>query len=160
MIELLFHCPEPKGARLRRVRELERTPQQIQWVMEKMSGVPSFFMGQSCWSSIDELYDDKKVFFLVDDVGIICVAPNRVEIMPNAHVHITFWDGRLRGREGLCRGLAREVLNAYSLSYLWTAIPDSSKMILAFAKRVGFKESRRFGPTVVLELTGGAFYGT
>lgn len=130
---------------------MARTPEEIGGILDAVQGMPNLFEGQSCWKSIDELYDERKIYLLVDNVGIICFVPRD----DNAHVHITFWDKRLRGRELLCKVVAREMMQALGLRFLWTAIPESARVILAFTKRLGFREARRFGPTIVLEYTNG-----
>lgn len=137
MIELLVSCPEPGGKKLRRVYELQRTHEEIARVIKLSEGVPNLFSGQTCFQSIDNLYDPEKLYFLVDDVGIIAAVPDGLGA---AHVHITFWDKRLRGRETLCKGVARWLLENMNLMVLWTAIPYASRATLAFAKRLGFKE--------------------
>lgn len=137
MIEMLLSCSEPDGIKLRKVHELQRTHEEIARVIKLSEGVPNLFSGQTCFQSIDNLYDPSKVYFLVDDVGIIAAVPDGLGA---AHVHITFWDRRLRGREGLCREVAKWLLQNLHLMVLWTVIPKKSKTTLAFAKRLGFIE--------------------
>lgn len=159
MIEMLFSCPEPGGTRVRRVREMNRTHEEVARVLALSKGVPNLFAKQTCFQSIDNLYDPNKVYFLVDDVGIIAAVPDGLGA---AHVHITFWDRRLRGREALCRGVARWLLQNLNLTVLWTVIPQASRTTLAFARRLGFIERKHqdLGKNVFLVLTKEELRGT
>jgi hypothetical protein len=149
MTEMLFSCPEPGGVRIRRVRPMRQDPDELATVLRKVQEVRNLFGEMDCFKAIDNLSDPTKVYLLVDSVGILCVAPDG---FGGAHVHITFWDRRLRGREGLCRGVAREIMSAMNLAHLWTAIPRASRAVLAFAKRVGFKETASHNPAVAVLL--------
>jgi hypothetical protein len=75
--------------------------------------------------------------YQVDDVGLMGVGPTLYRGMPD--VHITFWDKRLRGREGLCRAVAYMVMGELEVPGLYTPIPATARATLAFAKRVGFR---------------------
>lgn len=88
------------------------------------------------WQTLGFFYEPNRIYWLVDDVGLIFAV---FDTEHSANVHITFWDRRLRGREGLCRGLARMVLDRPGMCYLHTAIPEGSRATLAFAKRIGFE---------------------
>jgi hypothetical protein len=78
----------------------------------------------------------QRTTWLVDDVGLVFADR---DLPWRASVHIVFWDGRLRGRETLCRGLADYAIHRWDLSYICTNIPKTSRATLAFAKRVGFE---------------------
>jgi hypothetical protein len=97
------------------------------------------------------LFDPFSTFFLVDNVGIIAVMPlegnDRV-----LHVHIAFWDKRLRGREELVRNVCQFVV-AISQKILITAIPATNRVVLAFARRVGFEVSLEANDIVTLHFT-------
>lgn len=95
-------------------------------------------------------------FWKVDDVGLICVSP--LGSMPHtAHVHITFWDKRLRGREEICRELARRVTAECHYHTFWTAIPREARTVLAFAKRVGFQVHSEDAKRLVLSASADVF---
>lgn len=83
---------------------------------------------------LERLIAEHWKFYTVDDVGLLCFDP----FAPGkAHVHITFWDKRLRGREGLCRTALLEVMNRSNVDTVLTAIPLGLRVVRAFAKRVG-----------------------
>jgi hypothetical protein len=134
---MLVSCFEPDGEKLRRVHPMMRSPEEIAMILRATDGVPSMFSGQGCFHSMDELFDEEKIFLLVDKVGLICFVP---DLDNGAHVHITFWDKRLRGRELLCKAVAREMMLLRRFDKLWTIIPRTSRPTLAFTKRLGFKE--------------------
>lgn len=103
-------------------------------VVDKMEKVPNFLDGRDPY---EIFLRPENTFFLVDDVGIMAV----VDPQPQrcAHAHITFWDGRLRGREAMCAELADFVIRAAGYRYLFTGIPERAVKIIKFAERVGFK---------------------
>lgn len=92
--------------------------------------------GWECAVTVTTLMDLGTLVWKVDDVGIICMIPNGPR---RAHVHIFFWDRRLRGREKLCKQFGLWLMDSYELDTLWTAIPIEAEIIRAFARRVGFK---------------------
>lgn len=97
------------------------------------------------------LLDPKNKFFEVDNVGLIAVLTT--DGWTNlAHVHITFWDQRLRGREGLCRSLA-EWVTRFTDKVLFTQIPEDRRALVAFATRVGFVPQANIGPIRTLIFT-------
>lgn len=86
-----------------------------------------------------------KLFWTVDDVGLL--------IGDSAgDTHVFFWDGRLRGREGLCRAMAYVTMEIFELDATTTKIPESEKMMIAFAKRVGYTEEFELDGVVYLRL--------
>jgi hypothetical protein len=88
----------------------------------------------------------ENLFFEVDDVGLIAIVPVDEAL---AHAHITFWDGRLRGREELCTAVA-DWVHYVSQRLLFTVIPETHEKVLAFCKRVGFHERARTEGIVTL----------
>lgn len=97
------------------------------------------------------LLNPQNKFFQVDDVGLLAVIPS-FEWPELLHVHITFWDGRLRGREGLCKSLAAMV-SQLTGKFLFTQIPEDRQALLAFAYRVGFQPQANIGPSKTLLFT-------
>lgn len=85
------------------------------------------------------MYKDGVRIFLVDRVGILIQGPTRWEGLPD--VHIIFWDKVLRGREEMCARMARLGAREAGVPGVWTAIPQSARATLAFARRVGFELS-------------------
>lgn len=109
------------------------------------------------WQTLGLLYEPNRIYWVVDDVGLIFAI---FDTDHSANVHITFWDRRLRGREGLCRALAQLVLDRPGMCYLHTAIPKTSRATLAFAKRVGFEQVMEDEEGVVRLVIGPqAFHG-
>lgn len=134
-IALSVLCKEPKGDRLRHVRPLEPLTEDVLAVYDKVQLCKSMF-GRVTTTSIEKMLVDHWKFWLVDDVGLLCFDP----FQPGkAHVHITFWDKRLRGREQLCRTTALWLMEKYNVDTVLTAIPEKARTIVAFALRVGFR---------------------
>lgn len=138
-------CRERGGDVLREVRLMPRDLAHIMDLYAKLGQVVNFL---SKTNPVGIFIDQRNTFFEVDDVGIIAVLPFGGDIM-GCHVHITFWDRILRGREGLCRTLA-EWVTELRREPLFTAIPDQDRVVLAFAKRVGFTVWREADNVVTL----------
>jgi hypothetical protein len=136
---LSVECEEKGKILTRHIRRLENNGQTASYLFHKLKGLPSVFSNQPMETAekIAQAMKYDTRIFAVDDVGIIVVA--QVESDVTAHVHITFWDKRLRGRENLCIEMADLIQRLFQLQFLWTAIPVSSAATVAFAKRVGFK---------------------
>lgn len=127
--------------------------EEILYVYDKLGTCPNLFGSRSI-RSIEDLLSNHWKFWLVDDVGLLCFDPFTVRI---AHVHITFWDKRLRGRESLCRAVAGHLMSEYQIDTLLTVIPDSAKIVGAFARRVGFQPSNVMNGRRVWSMTPGNF---
>lgn len=140
-------CDEPGGRVSRVVKTMTTDPRQVLVVYDSLKLVTNYLAKEKQLepTALISLLDPRFLHLLVDDVGIIAVYPELPH--PAAHVHITFWDKRLRGREELCRETARRVMQTLSLKYLWTAIPDGARATAAFARRVGFIEFTELSDT-------------
>lgn len=130
-------CNERGGECTRLVVEMPRDIRLWQDILRQMQTVPNF-LAKSDYENTRAFLDERNQFYLIDDVGIAAVFPQRW--FQAAHVHITFWDRKLRGRENLCRLLCDYVKTKYELDHLFTVIPVDSKTVLAFAKRIGFQD--------------------
>lgn len=127
-----FRCTEKGGEITRKVRLLDRgNLQYLLAVVDKCQQVSNFLDPAN---PVGLFLAVENTFFEVDDVGLLAVIPYNTEL---SHVHITFWDGRLRGREKLCRTMA-DWVSQISHRQLFTAIPQDRSILLAFCKRVGF----------------------
>lgn len=126
-------CREKGGEVLRTVRFMDRSVPHILDTVEKLKTVPNFLVRGD---EVRPFIQPGNIFLEVDDVGLIAVIPTEHRL---AHVHISFWDKRLRGREELCRTTAQWVSTLTGM-ILATGIPEQSRTVLAFAKRVGFVE--------------------
>lgn len=109
-------------------------------MVEKLEAVPNFLPKTNPYTA---LLDPRNLFFEVDNVGLIA-ALSMPDFPKLFHVHITFWDGRLRGREELCRTVGTWI-TLLTDRMLFTQIPIDRKALLAFALRVGFVPSADTG---------------
>lgn len=130
---MIVACQEKDGPHARRVVPLLKEPQILRAVAEKMAAVPNFLEGASWETMLAEDF----VGVLVDGVGI--VALDKLRLGENARAHITFWDGRLRGRELLCRRVAHMWMERYRLNCIYTAVPLAARKVALFCERLGFK---------------------
>ncbi len=146
MIEFFASCEEKGGTVVRRVYELDRSPGNLLQVVENLKRVDSFIDGVSPTVLLDEGMEVMQV----DDVGLVALDKRNAR---DARVHMTFWDRRLRGREYLCRRVAGYWIDKYNLEYLSTSIPVTAGMVIAFARKVGFKSFTESEGYVHLVLT-------
>lgn len=137
------------GKEVRRsVRLFDKALESVIGAVDKLGRVENFLRKDNPFSV---LMDEGSIVFEVDDVGMLLVG--HMQYGFSASVHVTFWDKRLRGREGLCRGMAELVMAIAGLKFVWCAIPSSERVVLAFAKRVGFVSTREQNGVVLLQLT-------
>lgn len=126
----LYHCPEPGCERIRMVTEVEPDQAVEMYLRVKLEGMPTPVKDYA------HLHRDGVRVFMVDDVGVLI--QGFVPLDGLIDVHIAFWDKRLRGRELLCRKMAECVAHEGGYPGVWTAIPETSRTVVAFARRVGF----------------------
>lgn len=140
-------CKEKNGAVWRTVWMPKVTIPWATEMVEKTSKVSNFLPKDNPFTV---LLDNKNKFFQVDNVGLIAVL--HMEGYQLLHVHVTFWDGRLRGREGLCRALSIFVENMTE-KFLFTQIPAEYRALIAFAKRVGYVAQHDVGSSRTMVFT-------
>lgn len=87
-----------------------------------------------------------KLYWTVDDVGLLFASKA-------GDCHVFFWDKRLRGREGMCKSMAKIAMNILGRDDLWTQIPDTERAVIAFAKRMGFVEESSNDGVISLRMT-------
>lgn len=140
-------CNERDGLHEREIRKLENDIAIIADLVDCVKKVPNFLYHSPAreFENYRLFLNDSNQTFLVDDVGVLVAIPCHC----GAEVHITFWDGRLRGREELCRKVADGLLRQFK--WLVTAIPTDRLALIAFAKRVGFVELSRQDDIVVMK---------
>ncbi len=140
-------CNERDGPVLRTVTMLNRTPALILYLQEQLGAVRNFLPEKN---PLGFMLEPNTILYLVDDVGVLAA----VDIVRgyHAHAHITFWDGRLRGREELTRLIAFRVMDECELNILWTAVPSEARVAVAFARRVGFRKVSDISGVTVLQL--------
>lgn len=128
-------CQEKEGAIWRSVYVPLVT---IPWAMDKLDKLQRVENFLPDGSEMMFLLDHRNSFIQIDDVGLIAVIPK--EDMPDyRHVHITFWDGRLRGRERMCRAIATFVQGLMKVKIV-TMVPAYRHTLRAFATRAGFED--------------------
>lgn len=150
MYEYLFTCNEPEGTKIRYVKPLEQ--RDIPRVFKHLSNSLAVRGRQlSAELALSEFKRLDKLYWTVDDVGLLIA--NKA-----GDCHIFFWDKRLRGREGLCKAMANVVMEIFDRDSVWTSIPDTERAVIAFAKRVGFKEEKHEDSLITLRL--GRTYGS
>lgn len=142
---LTLDCPERGGTVRRTVVDMPRDLRLWLEITKLMETVPNF-LSKSYRKNTEIFMDERNKFFLIDDVGVAAVLTEKA--LPLAHVHVTFWDHKLRGREELCRRLCDYVMFHMELDQLHTAIPKTSTAVLAFVKRIGFREQNEFSEYV------------
>lgn len=102
-------------------------------VFDNLKTSRKVYDGQFDLDSLSGLLILAPYVWCIDDVGAVFVIPDSYG---SAEVHIAFWDGRLRGREVICKRLADAFLMRYHT--LYARIPKEGKTVIAFAKRLGF----------------------
>lgn len=116
-------------------------------IQQRLEAVPNFLPETNPLGVF--LQEDAEVY-LVDNVGVLVAVDIRAG--DQAHVHMTFWDRRLRGRETLVETVARLVIQRHDLEYVWTAVPKKLRHVVAFVKRVGFEVFHEDERTLGLKL--------
>lgn len=134
---MIVYCREREGGIVRVGRALCKTPDHLQDIVAKMVNVPNMLDGQG-W---EYLADPNFVGIEVDNVGL--VGMDKLVVGHSGRVHVTFWDGRLRGRELLCKRIAEHWMERFGLGFVYTTIPEQARTVIAFCKRVGFIEDSR-----------------
>lgn len=131
------YCPEPKQGKIREVRSLDRSLDNVLKIHERMLTVPNFLDTNDDLMGLDTFLVPTSDFVEVDDVGV--VALDMIEDGRGARIHCTFWDGRLRGREYLCRRVMEELAHKHELKFVYCVLEPSRVMLVKFCERVGMK---------------------
>lgn len=136
---MMVTCKERDGVYIRRVEWLRRDLRNLVSLRERLRTVRNCFGDR-----LDTALADPEVHILtVDDVGILSVESiSTVQI--GGLVHVTFWDGRLRGREYLARRGAEFVMEHFNLKFVYTNVPHELKAVAAFCLRCGFEEQEPY----------------
>jgi hypothetical protein len=127
-----FFCIEPNIGGVKRVaRPLEIAPGPVLEVWRKMCKWNTSLDERA----IGEFYDTNKLYYLIDEIGLAWATfhNNSVE------GHFVFWDGRLRGREPIIKGMADFAMDVARVDRLWVMVPKKERMILRFLWRCGFE---------------------
>lgn len=133
-------CHEREGWKWRSVYIVEPSEAWEEHLWARLKGLPSMFgiVPLVDRHKLQRLYDKNLMWFAIDCVGIACVDLT-TRSMPN--VHVTYWDARMRGRESLGRRLCEWLLEFFDVPAVFTQCPAASRVVIAHAKRIGFKVS-------------------
>lgn len=143
-LEMRFICEERRGTVIRQVKEVPGC-EAVEWYLKHHMPAQN-----SPLKEVDMIYDPLARTFLVDRVGAMFKGVLDYEGLPD--VHVVFWDKILWGREQLCRAVARRVASEDGAPGVCTAMPLTSRITLAFAKRIGFKVVYEGSSIVMLTL--------
>lgn len=124
----------PKGISL-----LTATPDNINLLWTKFNEHPKLFMDPERGDKqafTRQIIAQNSVYFFLEDVGTIYFTDI---ILPYiAKFHLMFWDGKLRGREEICKAMLGWAFEEFQLVKIWTSIPVFAKVQKKFAERIGF----------------------
>ena len=99
--------------------------------------MPNFLDEGDDLRGLDTFLMVENEFQQVDNVGV--VALDMIEPGRGARIHCTFWDGRLRGREFLCRRVMEEWAAKHQLRFCYCVLEPTTTMLIRFCERVGMK---------------------
>lgn len=147
-------CNEPNGDVIREVRfmTLEMEHLKIFWEKarhfktlfgEEISGDFRKFVEVFLRTSSSGVVEPAGLFWVVDDfVGVFYMT--RIEVLQDALVHYSFFDGRTKGRSELAREMMRYVFREYGFNRLTVELPYfASKSAFKFAEEIGFVHEGR-----------------
>lgn len=150
--EAYIECKEPEGFVTRKVVPFKYSIESLRWLWEKLSKIDALFDDDNP-NDIDtfilamlDIRDDgtfspNGLAWIVDDVGIIRITD--IEAGNKAQVHITFWDGRLKGREPILRYLLAHAMDLFELDHVYAIVPVANRSLLFATERFGFKKEAR-----------------
>lgn len=147
---MLCACREKGGLLLRRVEPLSKTAKDLAWLVLMLKRRDSFLRHVSMADALTLLLDKRTYILTVDDVGAIILS--NIHEGFAAEVHVTFWDGRIKGRERLCRKVAEWLFRIHRLDHLFCLIPEGNTTGLRLASATGFKDTCRENGNVLMIL--------
>lgn len=155
---LTMDCSEPSGLIARSVRLCELSMAKLRFLHEKLSKFEVLFNDFTkdnpeafirAFVNIDQYGDvhPNGLVWEVDDVGILALT----DIVPQntAKAHFTFWDRRIRGREGLIRAMLKYVFEQLGLHRIVVEIPLYAVAAMAAVERMGFRKEGRMREAVL-----------
>jgi hypothetical protein len=152
---MLCACQEKGGLTLRRVEPLSKTAKDLAWLVLQLKEADSFLRHVSMADALTLLLDKHTYILTIDSVGAVVLSS--INEGYSAEVHVTFWDGRVRGRERMCRKIAEWLFRMYSLAEMHCLIPEGNTTGLRLAKAVGFKDFRHENGNVLMILERRSF---
>jgi hypothetical protein len=130
--QLAFVCNEPDIFAVRVAERLVPEPATVIPVWRSLVHWNPKLQSQD----LKELYRQDKIHYRIDNVGLVWATLHPDKDFVEGH--FVFWDGRLRGREGLVAGMARVAMDLADVDRTEITIPNSERMILRFLQRAGF----------------------
>ena len=115
-------CQEKEGAVWRSVHIPLVT---VSWAMDMIGRLEKVDNFLPRTNRVGFMLDHKNAFLQIDEVGLIAIVPAHSDFLD---VHITFWDGRLRGREKLCK-TAASFVSSLMRKQLITVIPEDKQVL-------------------------------
>ena len=152
---MLCACFEKAGLILRRVELLDRGAKALAWLVLQLKEKDSFLRHVGMADALVLLLDQHTYILTVDNVGVIILT--NIHKGRSAEVHVTFWDGRVRGRERMCRKVAEWLFRMFELSEMYCQIPEGNTTGLRLAKAVGFIDFRHENGNVLFILERRSF---
>lgn len=133
---------------VRRMSPLAQTPEGVLQVIDKIRTCRRV-TGWGDSRTIEQLFNPNAYIWLIDDVGLVGVFPLSNEL---AHIHIFFWDRRLRGREPVGRAVIHWISQNTPIKTLMTGIGEEFRATIAYAQRCGFRPVKVEAGRVVMVL--------
>lgn len=151
-VVLEHRCDEPEGSVVRTVKRADLSLLKLREIYDRCSGFDVIF-NDFVRNDIHEFVqiflrqgDDGSIYpngivYEVDDVGILYLT----NIRPTcALAHFTFWDRRIRGREGLIREMLKYAFEEFGFHRIEAEVALYSNAAMRAVERIGFtKEGRK-----------------
>lgn len=137
------------------IKPLVPNSETVLGVYDKLKDVSNIFVRGYSTAILEHLLSHAANYWLIGEVGMVSVWPFATS---QAHIHVTFWDKRLRGREQLARDFAGHIMKQQGIAVLWTAVPFERPATIAWAKRVGFLDWNVQDGKLVLFATSSMFH--
>lgn len=144
MFSSLFVCEERRGTHIRRVQEVEPSVQVEKYLRARLPEK------HSPLKDVGMIWSRGARLFLVDHVGLMF--KGTIDWNGKPDVHVVFWDKVLRGREVMCRSMAQMVAEDAGAPGVFTLMPEDARVVIAFAKRIGFKVDAEGQGVVVMSM--------
>jgi hypothetical protein len=133
-----------------KIQRLTADPVDILQFYDKLSELSDIKNGLCEPTMLTNLIINHQYYWRLGDVGYLSLYPIDED---QAHIHVLFWDRRLRGRETLVRNHTIRLLNQYGYKYLWTSISRHNRVTVKFAERAGMKVVAEQGDLLVFFTT-------
>lgn len=152
---MLCACHEKTGLTLRRVEPLVKDAKTLAWLVLMLQESDSFMRHVCMADALSLLLAQNTYVLTIDDVGAVILTG--IKKGCSAEVHVTFWDGRVRGRERMCRKIAEWLFRMYELSEMLCLIPEGNTTGRRLARAVGFVDFKHENGNVLFILERRSF---